>query len=143
MARPTPTKDKWFPLPNDPDKGEILVRHLKQGEVNDIEDRVSRLETVVRRDPDGVAREEMRVVYPKGEDRYLYFCAALRDWKNFFGLDGKPLECTDANKIMMARDDQELVKFVGECRAALAEEAEREQEAARKNSKTSGAGSPA
>jgi hypothetical protein len=60
----------------------------------------------------------------------------VRDWKSFFGLDGKPMECTDANKILMARDDPEFGKFVSECRTLLAEEDAQEREAARKNAKS-------
>ena len=143
MARPTPPKEKWFPIPNDPDGAEILVRHLKKGDIEDIEDQANRLETVVRRDPSGAPNEETRVARLKGDARYLYLCAALRDWKHFFGLDGNPLECTDANKILMAREDEALGKFLVECRTLLAEEDAQEKETARKNATTSAAGSPA
>ncbi|HML56578.1 MAG TPA: hypothetical protein PKC79_20970 [Solidesulfovibrio magneticus] len=143
MARITPQKEVWRDIPNDPDKGQLKIRHLKQGEINDIEDSIERYETMLRPDAAGVVHQEVRVNPAKGDKRYAYICAAVRDWKNVYGLDGKPMECTDANKILLARDDEDFGKVVGQFRRELAEQVAQEKEAARKNATTSAAGSPA
>ncbi|UJX40388.1 hypothetical protein K9F62_17045 [Desulfovibrio sp. JY] len=136
MARLSDELQDWFPLPDDPDKSEILVKHIKNGEQNDIEDQIQLYETMLRPDADGNLQREIKLNPARGDKRYVYLCAAVRDWKNFFDLDGKPMACTDENKIRMARDDKQLGQFVGECRVILAKRFEEQREAARKNATT-------
>ena len=143
MARVTAPEEAWFPIPDDPDKAELKIRHLKHGEINDLEDSIARFETVLRQDGSGLQTQEMRVNRATGDKHYAYICAAVRDWKNVYGLDGQPMECTDANKILLARDDENFGKLVGKFRLALSEQVAKKREDARKNATTSAAGSPA
>lgn len=136
MPRLTNVIKDWFDMPDDPDKGRVEIRHLKKGEINDIEDRIERFETLLRTDPDGNLNREIKVNPAKGAQRYAFLCAAVSGWENFLDLDGEPMPCTDENKIRMARDDEAFGAFVGKCRTELAERVARDREAARKNSTT-------
>lgn len=131
--RVTTEKTKWSDFPDDPDKGRLCIKYLKPGEKRDIEDKIALYETMLRSDADGNLRREVRVNPAQGDKRYVWICAAVVDWENVYGVDGKPLECTDANKILLARDNETFGPLVGRLRSELADEVEAEQEAARKN----------
>ena len=134
MARLSGERVEWFDIPDDPDQGRIKIKHLKKGEVNDIEDQIELYQTMLRPDAEGTMRQEVRINPAKGDKRYAYLCAAVVDWEKVFGLDGKPMDCTDANKILLARDDESFGQFVGKIRISLGELVATEREAARKNS---------
>lgn len=135
MARLSGERAEWFEILDDPDLARVKIKHLKKGELNDIEDQVELYQTMLRPDDEGKMRQEVRVNPAKGDKRYAYLCAAVVDWENVFGVDGKPMDCTDANKILLARDDESFGVFVGKSRNALAELVATEREAARKNLK--------
>lgn len=134
--RVTPEQKEWRDIPDDPDKGRLCVKHLKSGEKRDIEDKIALYETMLRPDADGNLQREIRVNPAQGDKRYAWICAAVVDWENVFGVDGTPLECTDANKILVARDNDEFGPLVGKFRGELADKVEAAQEAARKNAKS-------
>jgi len=134
MARLTGETTKWCPLPDDPDGASILVKHLKTGEERDIQDTIELYETSLKPDAEGNLQREIKINPAKGDKRYAYLCAAVREWKGFFDADGQEMPCTDENKIRMARDDESFGPFVGQCRTELAEDVAKEREAARKNS---------
>lgn len=134
MARLSGERAEWFDIPDDPDQGRVKIKHLKKGEVNDIEDQIELYQTMLRPDAEGNMQREIKINPAKGDKRYAYLCAAVIDWEKVFGADGKPMDCTDANKILLARDDETFGPFVGKSRIALAELVATEREAARKNS---------
>lgn len=133
MARLTPPKKAWFDVPNDPDKARVEILYLKPGEERDIQDTIELYETSLKPDAEGTLQREVKINPAKGDKRYAYICAAVVNWEQIFGLDGQPMDCTDANKILLARDDDTFGPFVGECRTKLAEIVKTEREAARKN----------
>lgn len=136
MPRLTGEYTEWKDMPNDPDKGRIKIKHLKRGETNDIEDQIELYETMLRTDAEGNVQREVKINQAKGDKRYAHLCASLVDWENFFDAEGKPMPCTDENKIRMARDDERFAPLVGKFRTELAEKVAREREAAEKNSQS-------
>lgn len=135
MARLSGERVEWFDIPDDPDGAKVKIKHLKKGEQNDIEDQIELYQTMLRPDAAGKMQQEIKVNPAKGDKRYAYLCAAVIDWEKVFGADGKPMDCTDANKILLARDDETFGPFVSKSRIALTELVAAEREAARKNSK--------
>ena len=130
----------WFPIPNDPDKGEIEIAHLTPGEIDDLQEEINAFEMVYRPDETGALAPEMRANKIKGDKRYLILCRALKSWKNFFDAEGKPMVCNDENKIAVARADTEFGRFVNECRIKLAEDVKERKEKAGKNSSSTSKG---
>ena len=85
---------EWFPWPDDPDGAEVLIRHLRSGEIENIMDRTREItvrdgETVIRMN----GTHEAAIV------------AAISDWKKFYGDDGKELPCTPGNIRKKCRED--------------------------------------
>ena len=126
------TTERWFPVENDEDGAEIQIRHLEDAEIADIAQAVMSRET--RYEPDGEGG--MRPVIKQSgiyEQTKAIFCAALVDWKKFFSDDGKPMKCTDENKIWAMRKITGLVEMVDASRARLAEDLRKERENREKN----------
>lgn len=134
MPRLTSEYAEWREIPNDPDKGRIKVKHLKQGDINDIEDQIESYETLLRTDAEGKVHREVKINMAKGDKHYAYLCAALVDWENFYDLNGDLMECNDENKIRMARDDERLAPLVGKIRTEIGEKVAAMREEAEKNS---------
>lgn len=131
-----------FPIPNDPDKGEVTIVHLMPGEVEDIQEAMKAFETVMRRGENGNMEPEMRQNTDLGDKRYLFVVKAVSDWKNIKDADGKPMPCTEETKIEVARaaeiekENGEVVGFgvwINECRAELAKKVRGDKEVAAKN----------
>ena len=124
--------DRWFPMPDDPLGGKILVHHLTPGETSDIFDQVLKHE--VEYSKEGTEwRPVMRQVNDAKTDRLKTFCAAVIGWQNFFDEDDKPLECTDENKIKALRTIEGLGAFVNECRRQLSADIADEKKDQEKN----------
>jgi hypothetical protein len=58
---------------------------------------------------------------------------ALIEWKGFVGTNGKPLKCTEQNKMEVMREFDWFAGLIEDCRKALADEVADEQEDAEKN----------
>lgn len=135
MARLTGEKKVWRDMPDDPDKGRVEIKFLKPGEERDLQDQIDLYQTMLKPDAEGNMQREVKINPAKGDGRYVFLCAAVTNWENFFDEDGKPMACDDANKIRMARDDPQFGETIGKFRTELAELVATEREAARKNLK--------
>lgn len=118
--RVTAKIERWFPVPDDPDGAEVLVAHVSMGELARINEEVSRSETRYQTTPDGDLVPEVVVSADAGEAGRRVLCAAVRDWKNIFDEAGKPLACTDANKMTARTRIDGFAEFVRSCRERLA-----------------------
>ena len=85
----------WFDVPDDPDQGRIEIRHLLDGEIR----RESKHDLVA--------------------DTRQTIIRMVHNWENFKDVDGKQLECNDANKLRYAKEGW-FVPFVVECRVKTA-----------------------
>lgn len=126
--------ERWFPTPKDPDKSEVLIRHLLPGELLDTINEASNQETrYVIQEGEADLRPEMISRSKPGEIQRRQYLMAVRDWKNFFDESGSPMECTDENKVRAMRSIEGFIDFVSECRRKLAVDVERERVALEKN----------
>jgi len=134
--RLTTERSVWRDIPDDPDNARVEIRHIKPGEQQDIEDNIELYRAVLRPDATGALQREVTINPAKGDARYAFLCAAIKNWENFLDAAGIPLACTDENKILMARERKDLGQLVGTFRTELAAVVSAEQEAERKNLKS-------
>lgn len=120
--------EAWFDVPEDPDKGKVLVVHLNDGDKADIMQAAS--PTVMKINLQGEATRES--VYNRVIDREMTVKKSIKDWKNFFDEDGKPIPCTDENKARFAREDG-FMAFVSDCREKLEAMATEQKKVKEKN----------
>ena len=130
--------ERWFDIPNDPDEGSILIKHLSPGEITDIMDEVF-TQTIVYKaeDDDKEPKPEFMQETDKRKDREQTLVASVINWKKFFDLKDKPLECTPENVIRASREIEGFNSLVTEFRERLAkdiqEEAAREEKGLKTN----------
>ena len=122
--------ERWFNCENDPDGGKVKIRHLRPGEVQDIIDQVWTQRVEYKPGDEGATFAQST---DKKKDREMTICAAVTDWENFFGLSGKPLKCTDANKIRALREIDGFEEMIGVFRKRISEDIAKEKEDQEKN----------
>lgn len=130
----------WFDLPWDPDKGEILVCLLEDGEEKDALEQMAFFETVFVTGEKGEQVRELRE-RKIGDKRYLRACMAVKDWRNIRS-SGKDIPCTAENVVMACRKDQRLDNRVAEALKLLKAQRDEKREAEIKNLSSGAAGSP-
>ena len=138
--RITKTTERWFPVPNDPDKARLKIKHLSPGETQDIFDKVFTQKIDYKKGKGKKAKLEpiFSQKTDKGLDRKMTLTMVVVDWENFFDEEGKKLlECTSENIMEFSRKTEGFTEFVTECREQLAEDIENEKEEQIKNSKGS------
>lgn len=132
-----------FPIPNDPDKGEITIKYLLPGEVLDIQEEIAVLDMRLKEDADGGMRREGEFRPVRGDKRYLWVTRSVVGWKRVYDAEGNERPCDEANIIAVCREgvvvDEEGVEiqfgeFVGRCRDKLNEQVKAAKEKAAKNS---------
>jgi len=125
---------RWFEVPNDPDRSQLLIKHLEPGEIADILDSVLR-QRVTYRQVEG--QEKLQPDFEQTTntkaDREKTIQAAVRDWKNLFDEDGKPLEFNSENLLTASRRITGFNELVKTFRAQLAADIAREEEEEKKD----------
>lgn len=116
-----------FQVPGDDDGAEVTLRLLTPGE----EDEAMEAATSVRF---RAGDEEPETVLDSGRHSRLLFCKRIKSWKNIYGENGKPLPCTDENKLKVAGLVPGFARWVGECYRQLAESHQRKEIELEKNS---------
>ena len=96
--------ERWFDIPNDPDEGQILVKHLNPGEITDIMDEVFTQTIVYKADGDQEPQPEFMQETNRRKDREKTLMAAVVGWKKFYDQEGKVLKCTPENVIRASRE---------------------------------------
>lgn len=129
MARLTKQTDRWFDIPDDADKARLKIRHLKHGELKDIETTANPM--LGRFGHAGAMDVEIEVNPAKRLS--LLVCRAIVDWQGFFDVKGKPLVCNDSNKVKALSEFDWLGEFVEEAVKTLKEEVAGKEADAEKN----------
>lgn len=128
MARITKIHKRWFPVPDDDEGAEVLVMHLKDGEVENINAEALRVVGV----HDGEAMEtEVDFKWDRRRESVILKC--IVDWKGFFKTNKKPLPCNLAGKKKALKEFGWMEAFIDQCRATLKEEVLELEKAAAKN----------
>jgi len=129
--------ERWFEIPNDPDEGQILIKHLNPGEVSDIMDETFKQTIVYKADDlDQDAKPEIIQEADRRKDREKTLTAAVVGWKKFYDQEGKPLKCTPENVIRASREIEGFDALVREFRDRLAEDLQEEAAKEEKELKT-------
>ena len=126
--------ERQFDVEGDPDKARLKIKHLSPGEVQDIFDQVF-VQTVEYKKTGKKGKFEPNYSQKtdKKLDRELTLSNAVVGWENVFDRDGKKLECTPENVIIVARGIDGFSELVNEFRAVLAEDIRQEKENQKKN----------
>ena len=135
--RITKATERWFDVPNDPDKARIKIKNLLPGEIADIFDEVFVQSINYKKNKKGKYEPVFSQVTDKKKDRELTHTQAVIDWENFFDREDKPLECNEENILRAAREIEGFDDLITELRETLSEEIKQEKEDQRKNSKGS------
>jgi len=135
--RITKATERWFDVPNDPDKARIKIKNLLPGEVADIFDEVFVQNINYKKNKKGEFEPIFSQVTDKKKDRELTLTKVIIDWENILDRKDKPLECNDENILRAAREIEGFNDLITELRETLSEEIKQEKEAQRKNSKGS------
>ncbi len=129
MLKLTAEKKQWFPVPQD-EAGEtrIQIRHLKPGEVSDIEAKANQ----VKGKSDG-EDFNTEIEYNLSRRAKLFVSKSVVDWEGFVGLKDKALPCTEANKMKVLKEFDWFAAFIEDCRAEMAEDLAEKAEEVEKN----------
>lgn len=128
----------WFDLPDDPDKARFEVLHLLSGDLEEIDDEANQEMVELEKKDDGTLSAKSVVKIKKKIKREKTVLKAVINWENVNDSDGNPLECNDANKLRVCREQSEsdwlnFYKFLADSRQTLAEKVKTDEEAARGN----------
>lgn len=127
-------KEVWFDYPDDPMGGKVLIRHLKEGEVQKILETTTETRTVFNSD-DG----KPETVITRKDVVTALVLESVRNWENFYDGKksknnpyGKELKCTP-DKIKLFCLEDGFVNFISDCREKLNAISLKENEEAEKN----------
>jgi len=131
IMRLTKEVTKRFEVPNDPDGGYIILRHIKSNVLAEIIDRTSSTR---------VENGEVVGVISGLERKKEIAKEGLTGWGNFEDESGRPLKFTPANiakaaefSIVTEDGKTSFFDWIDTCLADLADEVEEEQKAATEN----------
>jgi len=131
--RITKTIERWFDVPNDPDKARIKIKHLLQGDLADIFDEVFVQNISYKKNKEGDLEPVFSQNPGKKKDRELTLTKTIIDWENFFDKDGSPLEFNEENILRASREIEGFNILVTELREKLAEDIKKERKDQVKN----------
>ena len=131
--RITKTVERWFDVPNDPDKARIKIRNLLPGEMTDIFDEVFVQNISYKKNKKGSLEPVLSQRTDKKKDRELTISKAVVDWENFFDKEDKPLECNEENILRASREIGGFNILITELREKLDEDIKQERKDQAKN----------
>ena len=135
--RITKSIERWFDVPNDPDKGRLKIRRLQPGEAADISDEVFTPNINYKKDKDGNFEPSFSQAINRKLERELILTKVIVGWENFYDKEGQPLECTPENIIRASREIEGFNDLAAELREMLVMDLKQEEEDQRKNSLSS------
>ena len=135
--RITKNIERWFDVPNDPDKARLKIRQLTPGEQSDIIEEVYKSDIAYKKTNGGTFEPSFSQKIDRKKERELTYAKAITDWEHFFDLKDKPMKCTIDNILRASRKIEGFDELVTELRAKLDEDLKQEKEDQRKNSMSS------
>lgn len=125
-------EERWFDVPNDPDKARIKIKHLLPGEVADLFEEEFDQNIKYNKNESGEL-EPVISQTPNKKNRKLTLTKVVLDWENIFDLDGKPLKCNNKNILRASREIEGFDELIAELRTKLSEDVKQEQDDQAKN----------
>ncbi|MDR1660430.1 MAG: hypothetical protein LBR94_08875 [Desulfovibrio sp.] len=84
--KPIDRHEKWFDIPNDPDKGRILIGEASQSDIFEVVNAAA-------------LRSARSEVSPESEYLREFYSRHILDWENILNERGELLPCTYENKV--------------------------------------------
>ena len=127
----------WFDFPNDSDESSFEIKHLLAGEISEIVEKTHSRRFEFREDKKGKLIPVPILETKDLLERELTIIAVVTAWNNFFDPDGKPLDCTNENKLRLCKELNEedfkiFMDFITDCRQKLADIVKEESKAEKK-----------
>jgi len=135
--RITKTIERWFDVPNDPDKARIKIRHLSPGERAEIFDVVFNQNISYKKNEEGGFDPVFSQDNNKKKDRELTLTKTVVGWEKFYDKKDKLLECNEKNIILASEKIDGFNILVTELREKLDEDIKQERKDQVKNLKGS------
>ena len=132
--------ERWFDVPNDPDKSRLKIKHLNPGETQDIFDQVFVQKVDYEKGKKGKMEPKFSQETNKKLDRELTLSSVVVDWENVFDLKGQKMKCTPENVVNASREITGFSELVNEFKEILANDIKEEREDQKKNLKSSASG---
>ena len=129
MLRLTAKRTQWFDVPQD-ESGETKVEilHLKPGEMAEIEAQANRI--IGKQGKNGF---ETEVDFDYSARTKLLIEKCVVNWEGFLNEKGKPMKCTNPNKLKVLKEFSWFLEQIEAFRTELAETVAEEEEGAEKN----------
>jgi hypothetical protein len=125
--------EEWFPIPDDEDGARVRVKHLSPGDVQDIVDETFKISPEFGGDAKGPGDVTVKSSYNQKLEREMTLTRVITGLENFFDEEGKPIERTDENVLLLSRKVEGFNEFVSKCRVKVAEIASKKIEVEEKN----------
>ena len=129
--------ERWFTVPNDPDKSRLKIKHLLPGEAQDIFDQVFKQKVDYQKGKEGKMEPKFSQESDPKLDRKLTFTSVVVGWENMFDDKGQKMKCTPENIERAYKEIDGFSELVNEFKAILAADIKQEQEDQKKNLKSS------
>lgn len=116
----------WFDFPDDPDGARFEIKHLLAGEISEIVEKTHNRRFEFREDKKGKLTPIPILETNDLLERELTIIASVTAWKNMLDENGKPLDCTDENKLRLCKELNEedfkiFLDFITDCRQKIAD----------------------
>jgi len=129
MLKLTAKRTQWFEFPQDPSgETKVEILHLKPGDIADIDAQANR---IVGKQIDDDFKTEVDFNYSARSKALVKRC--IINWEGFLNEKGKPMKCTDNNKLKVLREFDWFLEQIGVFRTELAETVAKDEEDAEKN----------
>jgi hypothetical protein len=133
MARLTKEIKKWKKVPNDPDGAELLIKHIKPGDLQKIAD-----ETMELTQSGNAVYMDVKV--DPGKKRWKVLTSAILDWRGYFDENGNHMEFNHDNLARVVIEEEGFSITVDMLRKELADEIAVKLEVASENLQNSPSG---
>lgn len=120
--RITKPRERWFNVPDDEDKGKVLIRQIPPGDRYKIMDKAFQQTIEYQQGEDGKLAPIMNQKTDRKFDREQTVLKSVLDWDNFFDQDGTKLFFNSENVLRAIQEIEGFVEFVNECREKLDED---------------------
>ena len=127
----------WFDLPDDPDHASFEIKHLLAGEISEIVEKTHKRRFEFRENDKGELKPIPILEINDLLERELTVLAVVTGWKSMLDESGKPLDCTNGNKLRSCKELSEedyktFMDFIADCRQKLADIVKEEIEVEKK-----------
>lgn len=124
--RITKPRERWFPCPDDPDDGALLIREPTPKETRKLAGLVAGIKIEYKQSEDDEGKSKLEPKFTSDTDNATRekgiretVRLLVKGWKNFYDIDGKPLKFNEENLMRAADDMAGFYEFVSECQEKI------------------------